>query len=140
MKADNWMQILNANKLIRSPNEAMAFEYALAELAQNPQPEDLPKLHLILDDRCQQPDVLFSLIHFLESFDLEEQLIAFIQVVPKLFAVAPNWTKLLHTRILNDTRAGQTYQEKLQVINDRHPHLIWKWLEDNATSHWDDQG
>jgi Immunity protein 30 len=140
MKADDWMQILNANKLIRSPHEAMAFEYALAELARNPKPEDLPKLHLVLDDRCQQPDVIFSLIHFLESFDLEEQLIAFIQVVPKLFAVAPNWTELLHTRILNDTTAGRSYQEKLQAMNDRHPHLIREWLEESATSHLSDRG
>lgn len=134
MKTDDCIEILNANKLIRSPNEAMAFECALAELARNPQPEDLPKLHLIFDDRCHQPEVMFSLIHFLESFPMEEQIGVFMKILPKLFAIAPNWTEILHTRIVNDKTACQFYRQQLRVMNECQPHLLRQWLEERAIS------
>ena len=49
---------------MRSRQEVIAFETALAELAKHPQTEDLPTLHLIFDDRCEQPEVMFSLLHY----------------------------------------------------------------------------
>ncbi|WP_442867159.1 Imm30 family immunity protein [Aphanizomenon sp. CS-733/32] len=41
------------------------------EIADNSDENNLPAYHLVLDDQCQQPEVMFSLIHFLESFDME---------------------------------------------------------------------
>ncbi len=52
---------------MRSPSEIAAFENVLTKLAQNPENRCLPKLHLVLDDRCQQQEVMWDLIHFLES-------------------------------------------------------------------------
>jgi Immunity protein 30 len=83
MSENPQIAVLETNRFMRSPQEVVAFEQALAELA-NTSPADLPKLHLILDDDCQQPEVMFSLIHFLESFALQDQLQALIQVLPRL--------------------------------------------------------
>jgi|GEM_PF-1150126 len=121
MKEERWIQILEANKLMRSPEEVAAFENALAQLAENFHKENLPALHLILDDRCEQPEVMFSLVHFLESFAIEEQLQAFISVIPQLIAAAPDWRRILHTRILNNEAACCCYQENLHSMNASSP-------------------
>jgi hypothetical protein len=45
------------------------------------------------------PDL--SLVHFLESFEVEAQVQAFIQVMPDLVKRAAEWTEILHSRIMN---------------------------------------
>ncbi|MEB3292957.1 MAG: Imm30 family immunity protein [Synechococcales bacterium] len=59
---------------------------------------DLPSLHLVLDDACEQPDVMFGLVHFLESFELQEQILALIQVMPDLVQRAAEWAAILYSR------------------------------------------
>ena len=132
MKENSWITILAANKLMRSTEEVTAFENALAEFAKHPESEYLPDLHLILDDRCQQPEVMFSLIHFLESFEMEQQLQAFIRVIPQLIVVASDWTRILHSRILNDEVACHLYRNLLHSINAHSPHFIRQLLEESA--------
>lgn len=133
MKKYNSIEILAANKLMRSPTEVTAFEKALAELGENPNHEDLPNLHLILDDRCERPEVMFGLIHFLESFEMSVQLKAFVTVVPELIVSASEWTKIIHNRILNDESAGNLYRDILHSFNSQHPNFIRQLLEESAT-------
>lgn len=59
---------------------------------------------------------MFGLVHLLESFALEEQLQAFVAIVPELITVAPDWTKILHSRILNDKEACHLYRDNLPKI------------------------
>ena len=70
MQGKDWLKVLEINRLMQSLDEVAAFEDALAQLAEEPDPALLSDLHLVLDDRCQQPEVLFGLIHFLESFEV----------------------------------------------------------------------
>lgn len=113
----SFIKILQDNQLMRSSSEVIAFEQALEELAQNPNSDDLPSLYLILNDDCQQPDVMFSLVHFVESFDIQAQIQAFIQVVPILIEQAPEWTEILYTRINNDKTARTVFDTTLQSMN-----------------------
>jgi len=135
MKENIWINILEKNKLMRSPDEVTAFENALASLANHPQDEDLPDLHLILDDRCEQPEVMFGLIHFLESFDVSAQIQAFVTVVPQLMLVASEWTRILHDRILNDDDACRLYRDILHLLNSQEPNFVRQLLEESASYH-----
>ena len=126
--------ILEVNRLMRSPDEVAAFEQALAELAQHPSHKYLPDLHLVLDDQCQQPEVMFSLIHFLESFDVKEQLQAFIEVVPRLVVRAAEWTSILHSRILNDAVACAAYEEILQSVDFKERTIVCQLLTEIAAN------
>ena len=135
MKNNIWISILETNKLMRSPDEVTAFENALASLADRPQKEDLPDLHLILDDRCEQPEVMFGLIHFLESFDVSAQIQAFFTVVPQLMLVASEWTRILHSRILNDDDACRLYRDILHSLNSKEPNFVRQLLEESASYH-----
>jgi hypothetical protein len=130
------IEILTENRLMQTPQQVDAFETALTEIAKNPDENDLTAYHLILDDRCQQPEVMFSLIHFLESFDMEKQIEAFITIVPQLILSAPEWTRILHERILNDESACQVYQKLLHSINSQKPHFLYYLLEESVMNHF----
>ncbi|MEG4348717.1 Imm30 family immunity protein [Microcoleus sp. LAD1_D3] len=119
MSHNSLINVLETNRLMRSDEEVAAFENALAELAKNSPIENLRELHLVLDDKCQHPEVMFSLIHFLESFDVKKQLQAFIKAVPQLIVSAPEWTKIIHDRILNDESARACYQDILSAVDSQ---------------------
>ena len=135
MSKNKLLATLKANCLMPTSAEIRAFENALTELAQNHNEQDLPELHLILDDRCQNPEVMFGLIHVMESFDIKQQIEAFISVVPQLMITASNWTSIIHQRILNDQEACQLYQQTLHSVNLHKPHFLYHLLEQSATMH-----
>ena len=103
------LQRLQSNRLMRSESEMRAFEAALEDIAADRDPALLPELHLVLDDNCHQHEVMFGLIHLLESFDVDAQLQAFLDVLPRLIEQASSWTRVLHFRILNDDEARPCY-------------------------------
>ncbi|MGA7934512.1 MAG: Imm30 family immunity protein [Kovacikia sp.] len=117
MSQNPLIEVLEANRLMQSPDKVARFEQTLETLAQNPDPADLPSLHLILDDTCEQPEVMFSLVHFLESFDIQEQVQAFIQVMPDLVKRAPEWTEILHSRIMNDELGRSALEERMRSLD-----------------------
>ena len=129
------IEILRVNRLMQTPEKVEAFETALAEVAKNPNDNNLTSYYLILDDQCQQPEVMFSLIHFLESLDMEKQIEAFITIIPQLMLSAPEWTRILHNRILNDELACQVYQNSLHSINSQKPHFLYYLLEESVSNH-----
>lgn len=128
MSPNALIDALEANHLLRSPNEVALFEQTLEKLAQNPNSADLSKLHLILDDACEQPEVMFSLVHFLESFELQEQIQAFIEVMPDLVKRAAEWTAILHSRIANDAIARSVFEEKVRSMNAQKQSEIFQVL------------
>ena len=117
MSPNSLIDILEVNRLLRSPDEVITFERILEELARSPNSVDLSSLHLVLDDACEQPEVMFSLVHFLESFEVQEQVQAFIQVMPDLSKRATEWTEILHSRIMNDDVARSIFEEKVRSMS-----------------------
>ena len=67
----------------------------------------------MFDDKTRQPDIMFDLVHYLESYPVDTQLSAMLSVLPQMVERAPWWTKVLHYRILNDAVAAETYAEML---------------------------
>jgi hypothetical protein len=129
------IEILKENRLMETPQEVDAFETALTELVKNPDENDLTEYHLILDDGCQHPEVMFGLVHFLESFPMEKQIKVFINTMPQLMINAPEWTIILHNRILNDSSACEIYQKLLHLMNDQKPHFLYYLLEESTINH-----
>ncbi|NER07787.1 MAG: hypothetical protein F6K17_37100, partial [Okeania sp. SIO3C4] len=110
----NLIKILQENRLMKTPQEINIFEETLEKIAKHPNNDNLKDLHLILDDNCEHPEIMFSLVHFLEDFDLQKQIQAFIEVIPQLMNTAPEWAKIIHYRIINDESACKLYQHSLE--------------------------
>jgi len=98
---------------MRSDEGFRAFE-SLTFLAAHPDPNDLPDLHLALDDNCDQHKVMFGLVHFIEGFDVDAQIRAFLDVMPEMIVQAPDWTRTLTVRILNNEAARVHYKGLFQ--------------------------
>lgn len=129
MNQTELIAILKDNRLMRTEEETARFENALNELLENADEQYLSDYHLILDDKCQQPEVMFGLVHFLESFDVEKQIAAFIKIVPQLMINASEWARIIHERILNDEAACHVYNQLLHSANLETPHFIYCLLE-----------
>jgi len=134
MNQNDFLAILKENCLMRTEAEMTEFENTLTEIAAHPDADNLSAYHLILNDQCEQPEVMFSLIHFLESFDIEKQIAAFIKVVPQLMITAPEWTRIIHNRILNDQVACHAYEQLLHSANLTSPHFLYHLLEESIVN------
>ncbi|BDA68917.1 unknown protein [Rivularia sp. IAM M-261] len=132
MNNSNLISTLKANKLMRSREEVLAFDDALNQLAKNTHGVDLEKLHLILDDNCLQQEVMWGLVHVLESFDAREQLQALLNVIQKLVISAPEWTEVIHYRIFNDEPTRVLYQEMLETVDLNSRQIVTRILEEVA--------
>lgn len=111
MSVQDLLRLLGDNRLMETREQVMKFEAALEQLANHPQAaEHLRELHLVFDDKTQHSEVMYGVIHFLESFSAEQQLWAFVQALPVLNAQAPEWVKTLTYRILNDEYARNVYK------------------------------
>lgn len=131
----NLLNTLKENRLMRTPEEVIIFEETLEKIAEEANNEYLKDLHLILDDNCEQADVMFGLVHFLESFELQQQLEAFIAVIPQLMITAPEWTKIIHYRIINDELACKVYQQSLELANEKTPHFLYQLLNESVKNY-----
>ena len=131
----NLIKILQENRLMKTPQEINIFEENLEKIAKNPNDDNLKDLHLILDDNCQHPEIMFSLVHFLEDFELQKQIQVFIEVIPQLMINAPEWTKILHYRIINDESACKVYQNSLELANQKTPHFLYQLLQERVKNH-----
>ncbi|HYW22422.1 MAG TPA: Imm30 family immunity protein [Nodularia sp. (in: cyanobacteria)] len=134
MNQNHLLAILKKNYLMRTEAEITEFENTLTEIAAHPDKENLSAYHLILNDQCEQPEVMFSLVHFLESFDIEKQIAALVKVVPQLMITAPEWTRIIHNRILNDQVACHAYEELLHSANLTTPHFLYHLLEESIVN------
>lgn len=134
--SNNLIFTLKANKLMRSLEEVLAFDNALTELAQNTQQDvDLEELYLILDDNCSQQEVMWGLVHFLESFDAKQQLQALLNVIEQLVMSAPEWTEIIHYRIFNHEPTRFLYQDMLKYVDLKTQQIVTKILSDIARKH-----
>ena len=115
---------------MRSDEEAMSFDLALAELALHPNREYLPTLYLVFDDLCEQHEVMYGLIHFLESFELKDQLQAFIDAIDRMIVNAKEWTMILLYRILNQDLARSLYSEMLHSTHSQNRDLCTHLLRE----------
>lgn len=105
---------LNRVKEMRTTDEVLLFEKTLEEIANQPDLVSLEELHLILSDSCNQIEVMWGLLHLLESYDVEKQLTAFLNVIPQLVNKSPEWTKIIHFRILNDPPSLEVFKRCLE--------------------------
>lgn len=106
------IDVLTSNRLLKTREQVAAFEEALEQVSSHPlAAEHLREIHLVLDDQTHHNEVMYGVIHLLESFAIEKQIQAFIEALPTLQKQAPEWVKTLNYRLLNDETARSVYKE-----------------------------
>ena len=107
---------LKVARLLQTVEDCEAFEDALAELAEGDlDPALLPALLECFDDRAQttQPELMWQLLHLVESFEMEAYLLALIKKTSYLQEYAPDWLLTLWARTLNGDEARTRLQHEI---------------------------
>jgi primosomal protein N' len=119
MSVADLIKTLQMNRLLRSPAEVEAFDDALAAIADLPEAEIgpyLPRLFLVFDDACVQPEVMWGLLHLIEDYDLEPMMRAYVSVIPTMLRQAPDWTLRITNRVLNSEHDRRALKALLSVL------------------------
>jgi hypothetical protein len=119
MNKDIKLALLNLknNRLLRDDGEYDEFEIALNYLSDKGDYHIINELCMAFDDNIENDEVMFGIIHLLESFEGEEGLKRLAVAIPLMLESAKNWAKILHYRILNDAPSRQQYIDILKILD-----------------------
>ena len=93
---------LYENRLLKNVTEVTIFEKNLNKLAENFKEEDIVELCEILDDNTKDREVMFGVIHLLETLSSENAFRNTIEGIVKIKNHSPEWAKTIMYRCLND--------------------------------------
>ena len=92
---------LNKIKYLRNEAETKRFDKILTDIYKYKNKMLLSRLYTIFDDKTEDDEVMYGLVHLIEEFPAEEQIEEFIKSINLMIPNAKEWAKLLLIRILN---------------------------------------
>lgn len=102
------LSVLRETRLMRSAEEGEAFERAAEQLARRMDSHDLAGMLLAFDDRTEQPERMWGLLHLVEDFDDDAFAGAYLATVSAAMPDAREWMETLLIRQLNSESARAT--------------------------------
>ncbi|TDX53269.1 Imm30 family immunity protein [Orenia marismortui] len=119
---------LKDNRLLSDKEEIINFEEAMDNILNVEELTLISDLILGFDDNTQDDEVMFGLIHAIESFDEifppKETLRVFAESIEKMFPHAKEWAKIFHKRILNHKPSYDTYIKIISEIDIKKKKLV----------------
>jgi hypothetical protein len=112
--------VLVEQRKLATPEQIDLFEEALEEI-DTQDVSLLPKLYLTFDDGTEQPEVMWGLVHLVEVFAVEPGIRTLVDATPQILQQAPEWAKILYSRVLNEDQAALVLQ---QVLETSTPELL----------------
>lgn len=113
---------LKNNRLLRDESEVEKFEKSIENILDM---EDVNNIEILcqgFDDLTENDEVMFGLIHAIESYDKivssEISLKVLANSIPKMLPHAKEWLKILHKRILNHEPSRNIYKEIIPTLNN----------------------
>ena len=106
------------NRLLKNSNEIAIFEENLIELTENFDEDDIIELCQILDDKTDDSEVMFGIIHLLETLSTKQAFINTVIGVVKMKSRSPEWAKIIIRRCLNDEYSAKMLKEIYAILDD----------------------
>lgn len=95
-----------------------AFETLVGEACEGHPSMAIGPLLGCLDDACELDEVMFGVIHALESFAWSDYFAVLAERLPQLLAKSPRWGSILVTRIMNSATAYPDFLAALSTASD----------------------
>ena len=89
---------LYENRLLKNDVQIATFEECLNQLTDDFKEDDIVELCQILDDNTMEYEVMFGVIHLLETFSSEEAFASTIVGIVKIKNHSPIWAKTITYR------------------------------------------
>ena len=113
---------LKNNRLLRDESEVEIFENSIENILAKKDVNHIEILCQGFDDLTENDEVMFGLIHAIESYDKivssEISLKVLANSIPKMLPHAKEWLKILHKRILNHEPSRNIYKEIIPTLNN----------------------
>ncbi|WP_088350109.1 Imm30 family immunity protein [Bacillus cereus] len=105
-------------RFLKNQSECEEFDSVLENLADCTDKELIQELCIVFEDETQAEEVMFGLVHFIESFEMEKYLTEMPKALPKMVESAKEWAMLLNIRILNNDLYRSEYAKVLVGMNN----------------------
>jgi hypothetical protein len=124
---------LKNNRLLRDENEIEKFEQSINNILELKDPQHIELLCQGFDDLTENDEVMFGLIHAMESYDdivnSQTSLNILAKSIPKMLPHAKKWLKILQKRILNHEPSLSIYKDIVKSLNKDIQNYIVSQLE-----------
>lgn len=120
MEIDIYLKNLYNNRLMENEKEIQEFEVSLSKILEYRDVSTISGLCLALDDDTEQFEVMFGLVHAIESLyehSIDEGLKLITNTIPRILNNAIEWIEILHYRILNHPQVRLAYGQILTEID-----------------------
>ncbi|MGX4668404.1 Imm30 family immunity protein [Cerasibacillus sp. JNUCC 74] len=115
------LENLKHNRLLRDENEVEKFEQAIKNILKLKDVSHIEILCHGFDDLTENDEVMFGLIHAIESYDnivgSEASLKVLANSIPIMIPHAKEWLKVLHKRILNHGPSREVYKKIIPTLD-----------------------
>ena len=116
-------KILIENRLLRNSEEIELFENAIENILNEENYEDIKYLCEGFDDCTEDDEVMFGLVHAIESydsaFDSSVTMKVFVNSIPDVIPYAKEWMKTMLKRILNDEHIRRVLNHTISDSDDK---------------------
>ena len=90
------------------------FEKKLEEIYLTEDSKMIGYLIKLLDDKFLHDEIMFSIIHTIESFNDEIYVAEIIKSIPEFVLNSPRWASIIHMRIINSSDTLNAYIEEIK--------------------------
>lgn len=132
---EDLIEVIRENRHLKNENEVAEFDSALTELPEQSE-DDIAYVTQLFDvfvDDCDQPEVMWGLLHFVESFDDETYISALLISIDELSSKAKDWLEIILSRVLNNDDSKSQLIITLKKRSEAENTTVIKLLENFKT-------
>lgn len=108
---------LQKSRLLRNTFEITDFESAIENIISFKDAKLIKDLCTGFDDKTEDHEVMFGLVHAIEDFEGEEGLLEMVKAIPTMLPHAKEWVTILNYRILNHEPSRKLYIDVLKKVD-----------------------
>lgn len=110
---DELIKLYNS-RLLKTTEEIETFEGAIEKIVNLQDAKLISKLCRCFDDKCENVEVMYGLVHAIETFEGEEYFEQVIIATKDMVETAKMWVRTIYYGILNDEQSRKTLSNVLK--------------------------
>jgi hypothetical protein len=79
------------------------FETLVSAIMQSNDPDEIVTLFSVIDDQCEDYEIMFSLIHALETLSDVRYVDEYLARIENMYTSSPRWSSILLIRVVNNS-------------------------------------
>jgi hypothetical protein len=135
---NNLFKRVKAASQFQNAEDIKVFEEGVWKLAESQEEETFKNLIELFDDKTPYPEVMFNLVHALESYPDEKYIILVLDAFTSKNYVCKEWYARLIIRILNEDKCKSSFKNKFNLLatsfQDKITNMVKKYYPEKIDS------